>query len=136
MATISYEGLDAKWIAIIKLTRCDFMAALMYPDIDFDDLVLAMEWSYWDFLIDDSESPFCCKLHINTHIPSAVDLGQLSQRGVEDLVQMYENVQRNRDIAEHVPLPLIVEMFQGIWLKMRQRNRPCESLFCVHLSAG
>ncbi|KAJ6596296.1 isoprenoid synthase domain-containing protein [Mycena vulgaris] len=111
----SYEGLDAKSMAIMKLTRSDYMAALVYPDIDFDDLVLAMKWFYWAFFLDDT-----------------VDSGQLSQEGVENLVQMYENVQRNRDIAEHVPLPLIIEIFQGIWLKMRQRNRPCfESLFAT-----
>ncbi|KAJ7880857.1 isoprenoid synthase domain-containing protein [Mycena leptocephala] len=80
-----------------------YMAAFMYPDVDFDDLVLAMEWLYWSFFIDDS---------------------------LEDLVRMYEEVQKNRDIAERGPLPLIIEMFQAIWFKMRQKNRPrFESLF-------
>ncbi|KAJ7751820.1 isoprenoid synthase domain-containing protein [Mycena olivaceomarginata] len=109
----SYEGVDAKWIAIIKFSRADYMAAFMYPEIDFDDLVLAMEWLYWGFFIDD-----------------IVDSGQLSSEGVENLVQMYEEVQMNRDIAEGRPLPLTVEMFQAIWFKMCQKNRPCfESLF-------
>jgi hypothetical protein len=130
-ATISYEGVDAKWIAIIELSRSDYMAALIYPDVDFDDLVLAMEWFYWAFFIDDSESPFCWKLHINTHIPLAVDNGQLSHEGIENVVRMYEEVQMNRDIVECLPLPLIIEMFQAIWFKICQKNRPCESYCCV-----
>ncbi|KAJ7884553.1 isoprenoid synthase domain-containing protein [Mycena olivaceomarginata] len=89
------------------------MAALIYPDVDFDELVLVMEWYYWAFFIDDT-----------------VDNGQLSHEGIENLVWMLEEVQMNRDIAESLPLPLIVEMFQAIWFKMRQKNRPCfESLF-------
>ncbi|KAJ6537197.1 isoprenoid synthase domain-containing protein [Mycena capillaripes] len=109
----SYEGVDAKLIAMMKHSRADYMAAFSYPDVDFDDLVLAMEWFYWAFLMDDS-----------------VDCGKLSREGIENLAQMYEEVQMNRDIAERQPLPLILEMFQAIWFKMCQKNRPCfEGLF-------
>ncbi|KAJ6525382.1 isoprenoid synthase domain-containing protein [Mycena capillaripes] len=104
----SYEGVDAKLIAMMKHSRADYMAAFSYPDVDFDDLVLAMEWFYWAFLMDDS-----------------VDCGKLSREGIENLAQMYEEVQMNRDIAERQPLPLILEMFQAIWFKMCQKNRPC-----------
>ncbi|KAJ7312304.1 isoprenoid synthase domain-containing protein [Mycena albidolilacea] len=109
----SFEKMDAQRLEILKHTRTDYLMASMYPNVDFDGLVLSMQWIYWSFLFDDT-----------------VDSGKLTDGEVKHLVQMYEDVQRNRTLEGSQPRSLIIEAFQGIWRRFRDRKCPqFEGLF-------
>ncbi|KAJ7289369.1 isoprenoid synthase domain-containing protein [Mycena rebaudengoi] len=106
----SYEGLDKRWLGIVMQTRSDYMAALMYPDVDLEDLVLTTKWFSWGFFIDD-----------------IIDRKTIGSKEIEDLVQLYEDVQFNRDGLggeKEEPEPLVIQMFRSIWNKVREKKRP------------
>ncbi|KAJ7347990.1 isoprenoid synthase domain-containing protein [Mycena albidolilacea] len=109
----SFENIDKKWLAIIMQAHVDDLAAMMTHDLGFDDLVLTMRWYFWAFLIDDT-----------------MDSQQLSPEGVKNILHLYEDVQRNRDLDASGPLPPIIAIFQSVWSKMREKKRPgFEGLF-------
>ncbi|KAJ6568709.1 isoprenoid synthase domain-containing protein [Mycena capillaripes] len=104
----SYENMDKRWFELMQYTRSDHFMALMYPDIDFDDLVLSMQYCCWIFFVDD-----------------VVDAGKLSQEDVRTLAQMVEGVLSNRPLGGTKPFPLVIQTLQVIWTKIRGRNRSC-----------
>ncbi|KAF7340490.1 Terpene cyclase [Mycena sanguinolenta] len=109
----SYEGIDKRWLAILMQAGTDSMAALVYPDVDFDGILLTIKWFLWAWLIDDT-----------------VDGGFMSTEGITELVKIYEDVQLNRDVSERGELPLIIEIFRDVWNEVRDKKRPAwEHLF-------
>jgi hypothetical protein len=61
----------------------------------------------------------------------AIDSQQLSPEGVRNILHLYEDVQRNRDLDASGPLPPLIAIFQSVWSKMREKKRLGESSDCV-----
>jgi hypothetical protein len=61
----------------------------------------------------------------------AIDSQQLSPEGIRNIVRLYEDVQRNRDLDESGPLPPIMVLFQSVWNKMREKKRLGGPFDCV-----
>ncbi|KAF7340491.1 hypothetical protein MSAN_02120500 [Mycena sanguinolenta] len=109
----TYEGIDKRWLTILTQTRTDHIVVLMYPDADFDDILLTMKWFYWGFLIDDT-----------------VDWGFVNAEGIPDLIKLYEDVLLNRDVSERGKLPLVIEVLRDVWNEIREKKQPgWENLF-------
>ncbi|KAF7326753.1 Terpene cyclase [Mycena venus] len=103
---LSFQHGNKRWAEMIMQAGAEDMAAAMYHDLGFDDLVLTLQWYFWGFLIDDT-----------------IDSQQLSPEGVRNIVHLYEDVQCNRHLDETVPPPLIIAIFQSVWKKMREKKR-------------
>ncbi|KAJ6603300.1 isoprenoid synthase domain-containing protein [Mycena vulgaris] len=99
-----YEKIDARLPATIS----DSVTAVVFPDVNLDDLLLSTQFQCWGFLIDD-----------------LVDDDRVGPEGVRDLIQMLEDIQHNRPLEEGRPFPLVIQIFQVIWDKMRELKRPC-----------